>query len=160
MSARRTIDILLVEDNPGDVRLAEEAFREAGVPTRIQWVTNGVEALNYLRHQGRHAQASRPDLVLLDLKLPKKDGKELLAELRTDAEFKGLPIFVLTSSFAEDDVLRASQLQANAFLTKPLDLDAFVEMARSIDRLWQTIHRASTQSREKENPAGCFARHD
>ena len=143
MSARKCIEILLVEDNPGDVRLAREAFRDANVAGNLHWVTNGDDALAYLRRQGPHVAAPRPDLVLLDLKLPRKDGREFLAELRADSDLKDLPVVVLTSSSSEEDRLRVSQLQANAFLTKPFDLDSFVEIARSIDRFYQNLGAGS-----------------
>jgi CheY-like chemotaxis protein len=139
MSARTAIDILLVEDNPGDVRLAREAFRDAQVPSRLNWVTNGADALAYLRREGAHAAAERPDLILLDLKLPRKDGREFLQELRGDASLQHLPVVVLTSSFAEEDMMRVAEFRANAYLTKPFDMDSFVDIARSIDRFWQTI---------------------
>ncbi len=139
MSARKAIDILLVEDNPGDVRLTLEAFRDAQVPNQLNWVTNGVDALAYLRREGAHVGATCPDLILLDLKLPRKDGREFLQELRADRALQHLPVVVLTSSFAEEDMVRASESRANAYLTKPFDMDSFVEIARSIDRFWQTI---------------------
>lgn len=139
MSARKVIDILLVEDNPGDVRLAREAFRDAQIPNLLNWVTNGVDALAYLRREGPHAQALPPDLILLDLKLPRKDGREFLQELRSDSALQHLPVVVLTSSFDEEDMIRVTQFRANAYLTKPFDMDSFVDIARSIDRFWQTI---------------------
>lgn len=139
MSARRAIEILLVEDNPGDVRLAREAFHDAAVPHRFHWVQDGVEALAFLRREGRHAHAPAPDLVLLDLKMPRKGGQELLAELRLDQDFKHLPIFILTSAFAEDPVHHTAVHQATVFLTKPLEIDGYIRMARSIGDRWQTL---------------------
>jgi CheY-like chemotaxis protein len=146
MSARKTIEILLVEDNPGDVRLAREAFRDADVAGNLNWVTSGDDALAFLRREGPHATAPRPDLILLDLKLPRKDGREFLAELRADAVLKDFPVVVLTSSSSEEDRLRVSQLQANAFLTKPFDLDSFVEIARSIDRFYQNLSAGNVRA--------------
>ncbi|MBL9168697.1 MAG: response regulator [Verrucomicrobiales bacterium] len=139
MSARRAIEILLVEDNPGDVRLAREAFYDAAVPHRFHWVQDGVEALAFLRREGRHEQAPIPDLVLLDLKLPRKGGQELLAELRKNQEFDHLPIFILTSAFAEDPVHQVAVQQATVFLTKPMGIDGYIRMARSIGDRWQTL---------------------
>ena len=142
MSETESIEILLVEDNPGDVHLAREAFRDAEVSNRLNWVSNGIEALAFLRREGRHSAAPRPDVVLLDLKMPRKDGREFLEELRRDEAFDSMPVVVLTSSFAEEDRLKAVQLRANAFLTKPLDLDDFVAIARSIYQMVQTSSRS------------------
>jgi two-component system, chemotaxis family, response regulator Rcp1 len=133
------IEILLVEDNPGDARLAIEALREAKVGNRLNVVQDGVEAVAFLRKEGRHAQAPRPDLVLLDLNLPKKDGREVLAEIKADADLKRIPVVVLTTSKAEQDILKMYELHANCYITKPVDLDQFMNVVRSIEEFWLTV---------------------
>ena len=133
------IEILLVEDNPGDARLAIEALREAKVGNRLNVVQDGVEAVAFLRREGRHAGAPRPDLVLLDLNLPKKDGREVLAEIKADADLKRIPVVVLTTSKAEQDILRMYELHANCYITKPVDLDQFMHVVRSIEEFWLTV---------------------
>src|SRR5215469_11570930 len=135
----RPIEILLVEDNPGDVRLTVEALRESKVRNNLQVATDGVQALAYLRHEGQYAGAVRPDLVLLDLNLPRKDGREVLAEIKADSELKTIPVVVLTTSSAEQDVLRIYELQANCYITKPVDLEQFITVVRSIQDFWVTI---------------------
>lgn len=140
---RRTvpIEILLVEDNPGDVRLTVEALKEAKVRNNLHVATDGVEAMEFLRRAGGHAGAPRPDLVLLDLNLPRKDGREVLQEIKTDPELDLIPVVVLTTSQAEQDVLRSYQLHANAFVTKPVDLERFLQVVRSIESFWLEIVR-------------------
>jgi CheY-like chemotaxis protein len=133
------IEILLVEDNPGDARLAIEALREAKVGNRLNVVQDGVEAVAFLRREGRHADAPRPDLVLLDLNLPKKDGREVLAEIKADADLKRIPVVVLTTSKAEQDILKMYELHANCYITKPVDLDQFMNVVRSIEEFWLTV---------------------
>ncbi|HAM72098.1 MAG TPA: response regulator [Verrucomicrobiales bacterium] len=155
MSARKSIEILLVEDNPGDVRLAREAFRDAAVDGRLTWVTDGDAALAFLRREGVHAGASRPDVVLLDLKLPRKDGREFLAELRGDAALRDIPVLVLTSSSSDEDRLRVTELRADAFLTKPFDLDAFVEIARSVDRFCRSTSPSGAPGPFRHPSAAC-----
>jgi CheY-like chemotaxis protein len=135
----RTVEILLVEDNPGDARLTIEAMREAKVHNRIQVVEDGVEAMQYLRHEGRYADAPRPDLILLDLNLPKKDGRAVLAEVKTDPALKRIPVVVLTTSSAEEDVLKAYDLHANAYVTKPVDLQQFMKIVALIDEFWISV---------------------
>jgi CheY-like chemotaxis protein len=133
------IDILLVEDNPGDVELTREALHDTKVHMRLSVVTDGVEALAFLRRQGPYADAPRPDLILLDLNLPKKDGRGVLAEIKDDPALRQIPVVILTSSQAEQDILRAYQLHANCYVTKPVDLDQFVTIVRSIEQFWFTI---------------------
>lgn len=135
----RPVEILLVEDNPGDVRLAQEALRDAKMANNLNVVTDGVEALAYLRREGRHAKAPRPDLVLLDLNLPKKDGREVLEEVKEDPDLRTIPIVVLTTSDAEGDVIRSYELHANAYVRKPVDFDAFIEVVRTIEDFWFTV---------------------
>ena len=137
----KEIEILLVEDNAGDVRLTEEALREGKVKNRLHVARDGVEAIEFLRRQGKYAGAPRPDLVLLDLNLPRKDGREVLAEIKGDSELKTLPVVVLTTSSAEADILKTYSLHANCYIQKPVDLDQFVQVVRSIDDFWLTIVR-------------------
>ena len=133
------IDILLVEDDPGDVLLIREAFEDNKVHNRLHVVPDGVEALTFLRQEGEHADAPRPDLVLLDLNLPRKDGREVLAEVKGDESLQHTPVVVLTTSKAEEDVLRSYKLHANAYVTKPVDFEKFVEVVRKIDDFWVTV---------------------
>jgi CheY-like chemotaxis protein len=133
------IEILMVEDNPGDVRLTQEAFREAKVRNNIHIATDGVEALAFLRRQGRYANVPRPDVILLDLNLPKKDGREVLAEIKADPNLLRIPVVVLTSSEAEEDVLKAYNLHANAYITKPVGLEQFMAVVRQIEGFWLEI---------------------
>lgn len=139
MSEGKTVEILLVEDNPGDARLAQEAIREAKVNNRLTWVPDGVEAMNFLRKKGTFADAPRPDLILLDLNLPKKDGREVLAEIKADEQFRRIPVVVLTTSQAEEDILKAYNLNANCYITKPVDLEQFLKIVRSIEDFWLSI---------------------
>jgi CheY-like chemotaxis protein len=133
------IDVLLVEDDPGDVLLIREAFADNKVRNRLHVVSDGVEAIDFLRRQGPHADAPTPDLVLLDLNLPRKDGREVLAEIKTDDELQQIPVVVLTTSKAEEDVLRSYKLHANAYVTKPVDFDRFIEVVRQIDEFFVTV---------------------
>lgn len=135
-SSPRSIEILLVEDNPGDARLTIEAMREAKLRNRLHVVEDGVEAMQFLRREGRFGDAPRPDLILLDLNLPKKDGREVLAEIKSDPALKRIPVVVLTTSHAEEDVLRAYDLHANCYVTKPVDLDQFMKIVKQIDEFW------------------------
>jgi len=135
----RPVEILLVEDNPGDVRLTREALREAKVRNNLSVAPDGVEALAYLRKEGQYADAVRPDLILLDLNLPRKDGREVLEEVKADPALRHIPVVVLTSSQAEQDILRAYDLHANCYVTKPVDLDQFITVVKSIEDFWFTI---------------------
>ena len=133
------VEILLVEDNPGDVRLTKEALKEGKVYNNLHWAKDGVEALEFLKQQGKHAKAPRPDIILLDLNLPKKDGREVLALIKKDADLKHIPVVVLTTSEAEEDVLKSYELHANCYVTKPVDLEKFIHVVQSIDRFWLTV---------------------
>lgn len=134
----KSVKILLVEDNPGDVRLTMEVLKEGKMLTHVSVVGDGVEALAYLRRQGKHADAARPDLVLLDLNLPKKDGREVLAEIKRDADLRRIPVVVLTTSSAEQDIVRAYDLHANCYINKPVDLEEFVKVVKLIEAFWFT----------------------
>jgi CheY-like chemotaxis protein len=133
------IDVLLVEDDAGDVLLIREAFEHNKVHNNLAVVSDGVEAIAYLRRQGEHANAPRPDLVLLDLNLPRKDGREVLAEVKEDPELRLIPVVVLTTSKAEEDVLRSYELHANAYVTKPVDFERFIEVVRQIDEFFVSV---------------------
>ncbi|MCI0746530.1 MAG: response regulator [Verrucomicrobia subdivision 3 bacterium] len=135
----REVEILLVEDNPGDARLIAELLKDGPVEHRLQHVSDGVEALAYLRRHADYAQSRRPDLILLDLNLPRKDGRELLAEIKNDDTLKRIPVVVLTTSQAEDDIYKAYNLYANCYITKPVDLDQFTRVIKSIEDFWLTI---------------------
>jgi CheY-like chemotaxis protein len=132
----RPFEILLVEDNPGDVRLTEETLKESHLPHNMSVVRDGVEAVAFLRQEGNHIGAPRPDLVLLDLNLPKRDGREVLAEIKTDSQLKLIPVVVLTTSEAEQDVFGAYDLHANCYVTKPVDLDKFIDAVKSVVHFW------------------------
>ena len=144
ISDMRPIEILLVEDNPGDVRLTQEALGEAKVRNNLAVARDGVEALSYLRREAPFEDAARPDMVLLDLNLPRKDGREVLAEIKADPELRRLPVVVLTTSSAEKDVLESYNLYANCYITKPVDLDQFVSIVSSIEDFWLTIVKLPT----------------
>jgi CheY-like chemotaxis protein len=133
------IDVLLVEDDAGDVLLIREAFEHNKVHNNLEVVSDGVEAIAYLRREGEHAGAPRPDLVLLDLNLPRKDGREVLAEVKADPDLRRIPVVVLTTSKAEEDVLRSYDLHANAYVTKPVDFDRFIEVVRQIDEFFVSV---------------------
>ncbi len=132
------IEVLLVEDSPGDVRLTQEAFREANPAIHLHVTTDGVEAMSFLRREGIHAHSPRPDLILLDLNLPKMDGREVLAHIKDDASLKTIPTVILTTSDAEADIVKSYQLQANCYLSKPVQLDAFESLVGSINDFWLT----------------------
>jgi two-component system, chemotaxis family, response regulator Rcp1 len=133
-----TAEVLLVEDNPGDVRLTQEAFREVNRAVRLHLASDGVEAMAFLRHQGIYVDAPRPDLILLDLNLPKMDGRELLAKIKQDDSLKSIPTVILTTSESESDILECYQLQANCYLNKPVELGEFESLVKSIDEFWLT----------------------
>ena len=131
-------EVLLVEDSPGDVRLTQEAFRDANRSVRLHVASDGVEAMAFLRHEGAYVNAPRPDLILLDLNLPKMDGREVLAQIKEDDTLKTIPTVVLTTSDAEADISKSYQLQANCYLNKPVELDAFEALVKSINDFWLT----------------------
>lgn len=130
--------MLLVEDSPGDVRLTQEALRDANQSVRLHVVVDGIQAMAFLRREGKHSAAPRPDLILLDLNLPKMDGREVLAQIKADSALKTIPTIVLTTSQAEADIKKSYELQANCFLSKPVQLDAFESIVRSINDFWLT----------------------
>jgi chemotaxis family two-component system response regulator Rcp1 len=134
-----TIEILLVEDNPGDVRLTLEAFKTAKVANHLTVVNDGVEALAHLRRQGPYVNSVTPDLILLDLNLPKKDGREVLAEIKTDERLRKIPVVILTTSAAKEDIARTYSSHANCYITKPVDLDEFFRVVKSIEDFWLTL---------------------
>ena len=133
------IEILLVEDNPGDVRLTREALKEGKVYSNLHTVKDGVEAMEFLRRQGKFREVPRPDIILLDLNLPKKDGREVLSEIKCEDQLKHIPVVVLTTSKAEEDVLRSYELHANCYVTKPVDLEKFMVVVKTIDVFWLTV---------------------
>jgi CheY-like chemotaxis protein len=135
----RPIEILLVEDNPGDVRLTLEALKEGKVLNKLHVVKDGVEAIEFLNRQKKFSKAVRPDLILLDLNLPKKDGREVLAEIKNDPNLRRIPVVVLTTSKSEQDILESYDQHANCYITKPVDLNQFMEVIRSIEDFWLTI---------------------
>jgi chemotaxis family two-component system response regulator Rcp1 len=132
----RPLQVLLIEDSPGDVRLTQEAFRDANMSVQLHVVSDGVEAMSFLRHEGVHAHAPRPDLILLDLNLPKMDGREVLGHIKADAGLKTIPTVILTTSESEADIIKSYQLQANCYLSKPVQLDAFESLVKSINDFW------------------------
>jgi CheY-like chemotaxis protein len=133
------IEVLLVEDDPGDILMTQEAFQEQRIVNRLHVARDGVEALEFLRREGEHANAPRPDLVLLDLNLPRKDGREVLAEIRESQALTHLPVVVLTTSEAQEDILRSYQLHANAYVTKPVDFASFVGVVHQIDDFFVSV---------------------
>ncbi|MEX2382078.1 MAG: response regulator [Opitutales bacterium] len=135
----KEIEILLVEDNPGDIDLTIEALTEAKVHNNLSVAKDGVEALAFLRRQGEHAHAPRPDLILLDWNLPRKNGRDVLAEIKTDESLRCIPVCILTTSEADQDILKAYSLNANCYITKPVDMDQFIEVVKSIEGFWLTI---------------------
>ena len=139
------VEILLVEDNPGDSDLIIEFLDEARVNNHVSVVRDGEEAMDYLRAKGKHTGAVRPDLVLLDLNLPRKDGREVLAEIRSDPNLENMPVVVLTSSSAETDIAKSYSLKANCYIIKPVDLDQFVSVVKSIEDFWLTVVRLPTR---------------
>jgi CheY-like chemotaxis protein len=134
----KPLDILLVEDNPADVRLTQEAFLEGKILNNLTVARDGVEAMDFLHRRGNHAGAVRPDLILLDLNLPRKDGREVLAEIKSDPSLMRIPVVVLTTSRAEMDIVKSYNLHANCYVVKPVDLDQFINVIKSIDNFWLT----------------------
>ena len=139
MGTAKSIEILLVEDNPGDVRLTIEVLKDAKVRNKISTVNDGAAALAFLRCEGDYTNAPRPDLILLDLNLPKKDGREVLAEIKADPSLRRIPVVVLTVSKDEEDILKSYDLYANCYITKPINLEQFITLVRSIESFWLTI---------------------
>jgi CheY-like chemotaxis protein len=133
------IEVLLVEDDPGDVLMTQEAFEEHKVRNRLAVVSDGAEALSYLRREGPYADAVRPDLILLDLNLPRRDGREVLEEIKKDDDLRRIPVVVLTTSAADEDILRSYQLHANAYVTKPVDFERFITVIRQIDDFFVSV---------------------
>jgi CheY-like chemotaxis protein len=139
IAALNMAEILLVEDNPGDVRLTMEASKENKMYNSMNVVNDGVEALAFLRREGKYASAPRPDIILLDLNLPKKDGREVLEEIKRDKNLRCIPVIILTTSQAEEDILKAYGLNANCYITKPVDLNQFIKVVKSIEEFWLSI---------------------
>ena len=139
MNEVRPVDILLVEDNPGDVRLTKEALRDAKVLNEIYIAKDGVEAMDFLRRKGKFSKVPLPDLILLDLNLPRKDGRQVLAEIKEDPILKHIPVVVLTTSKADEDIIKTYNLHANAYITKPVDLNRFAEIIHVLNEFWFTI---------------------
>lgn len=135
----RPVQMLLVEDNPGDVRLTKETLKDAKMLVNLDVVGDGMEAMAFLRREGKHANAPRPDLILLDLNLPKKDGREVLAEIKQDPNLRRIPVVVLTISSAEEDILKSYNLYANAYVNKPLNLEQFAKITKAIEDFWFTV---------------------
>lgn len=139
------IEILLVEDNLGDIRLTQEALRDTGMSNRLHIVRDGVEAMQFLHCEGKHEQATRPDLILLDLNLPRKDGREVLQDIKSDKDLRRIPVVVLTSSEADEDILKSYNLHANCYITKPVDLHRFITIVKSIEHFWFQIVKLPPQ---------------
>lgn len=138
-SLGRPANFLLVEDNPGDVRLTQEALKSHKVQNNLHVVTDGEEAMAFLRKQGKYKDAPRPDIILLDLNLPKKDGREVLAEIKSDQNLKAIPVVIISSSEAEQDIIKSYDLNANCYVTKPVNFDQFIKVVQSINDFWLTI---------------------
>ena len=135
----RAIEILLVEDSPSDVRLTREALKQAKVLNTLHVMKDGAEAMDFLHRKGKHKGSPRPDIILLDLNLPKKDGREVLAEIKADPDLKRVPVVILTTSKAEEDIVRSYELHANAYITKPVDLARFLEGIKSLEQFWLAV---------------------
>lgn len=141
------IEVLLVEDSPGDVRLTREAFKDAKVHINLHVAVDGAEAMAFLGREGKYADAPRPDLILLDLNLPKKDGREVLAEIKENTALKSIPVVILTTSASEEDILKSYRLHANCYITKPVDLEGFLKVVRSIDSFWLSVVKLPHEAR-------------
>ncbi len=142
----RAIEILLVEDNPGDARLTQEALHEGKIRNNLHHARDGVEALAFLKREGEFAKAPKPDLVLLDLNLPRKDGREVLAEMKQDPRLRTIPVVVLTTSEAENDIVRSYELHANCYITKPVGLEQFISIVREIESFWLAVVTLPTRT--------------
>lgn len=141
------IEVLLVEDSPGDVRLTREAFKDAKMHINLHVASDGAEAMAFLRREGEHATVPRPDLILLDLNLPKKDGREVLEEIKESPTLKSIPVVILTTSASEMDILRSYRLHANCYITKPVDLNGFLKVVKSIDSFWLSVVKLPREPR-------------
>ncbi|MCI0562357.1 MAG: response regulator [Nitrososphaera sp.] len=146
------VEILLLEDNAGDIRLLQEAFKECKVKSRLHVIENGEEGMAFLQRQGRYAHAVRPDIILLDLNLPRKDGREVLAEIKRDPQLRQIPIIVLTTSQAESDVAKSYDLHGNCYITKPMDFDQFMSVVRSIADFWLAVVKLPQKEQDKWHP--------
>ncbi|MBV8232734.1 MAG: response regulator [Planctomycetaceae bacterium] len=146
-SVGKPVEILLIEDNAGDIRLTQEVFKDCKLLNHLSVARDGEEAIARLRREGRHAAAPQPDLILLDLNLPKKDGREILAEIKADPDLKRIPVIILTTSGAEQDILKSYDLHANCYLIKPVQLDKFISVVHSIEDFWLMIAKLPTQAR-------------
>ncbi len=144
MNRMKPLEILLVEDNPGDIRLTREVMKEGKVLNKLNVVMDGEEAMEYLRRQGKYEEAARPDLVLLDLNLPRKNGREVLAEIKGDPDLKRIPVVILTISRDERDILKSYDLHANCYITKPVDLQQFVSVVKAVEDFWLTVVKLPT----------------
>jgi CheY-like chemotaxis protein len=141
------IEVLLVEDSPGDVRLTREAFKDAKVHINLHVAPDGVEAMAFLERTGKHANAPRPDLILLDLNLPKKDDRQVLAEIKEDPALKCIPVVILMTSASGEDIQRSYQFHANCYIAKPVDLDGFLKVVKSIDNFWLSVVKLPREER-------------
>jgi chemotaxis family two-component system response regulator Rcp1 len=139
LSHSRPIEILLVEDSPSDAALTIEALKAGKIANRLSHVEDGVDAMEFLRRRGKYAEVRRPDLIMLDLNLPRRDGREVLAEIKNDSDLKIIPIIVLTTSRADEDILRSYELNANCYITKPVDFTHFIDVVKSIEQFWLTV---------------------
>lgn len=146
----KTVEILLVEDNPGDVRLTLEIFKDARMRNNINTVSDGIEAMEYLRNQGKYSKAVKPDLILLDLNLPRKDGREVLSDIKSDVLLKRIPIVILTISMAEADILKSYDLHANCYITKPINLGQFIKVVTSIEDFWLAVVKLPPKGKNNE----------
>jgi chemotaxis family two-component system response regulator Rcp1 len=138
-SDAKPMEVLLVEDSAGDVRLTREALKDAKVHVHLQVASDGIEAMAFLKQEGQHVHAPRPDLILLDLNLPKKDGRQVLEEIKQSPSLKSIPVVILTTSASEADILRSYMLHANCYITKPVDLNGFLDVVKSIDNFWLSV---------------------
>lgn len=143
----KPVEILLVEDNPGDIRLTQEAFKDGKMLNKLHVVEDGIEALAFLKREGEYTDVPRPELILLDLNLPGKDGRDVLAEIKADRDLKRIPVVILTTSRSEEDILRSYDLNANCYITKPVELDKFIEVVKSIEDFWLTIVKLPIESK-------------
>jgi chemotaxis family two-component system response regulator Rcp1 len=139
LSETKPVEILLVEDSPSDAALTIEALKAGKVVNKLTLVEDGVEAMDFLKRRGKYAKAARPDLIMLDLNLPRKDGREVLAEIKNDPDLKVIPIIVLTTSHSDKDILQSYQLNANCYITKPVDFTQFIDVVKSIEKFWLTV---------------------